>query len=117
MSLSPPCRKSSCRIVNNVEDGNGRTRSKQSRYEKQQCFLAIKIAIQYFLYSFLHYLSVLRIIFLQKYVFFLYFASFFAEIVKKMPKNVVISRKNAIFAVDLPIAAIGDTEKMEHPEG
>ena len=26
MSLSPPCRKSSCRIVNNVEDGNGRTR-------------------------------------------------------------------------------------------
>lgn len=28
-----------------------------------------------------------------------------------MPKNVVISRKNAIFAVDLPIAAIGDTEK------
>jgi hypothetical protein len=65
----------------------------------------------------LHYLSVLRIIFLQKYVFFLYLASFFAEIVKKMPKNVVVSRKNAIFAVDLPITAIGDSENLEHPEG
>ena len=31
----------------------------------------------------------------QKYVFFLYLASFFAEIVKKMPKNVVVSRKNS----------------------
>ncbi|CUQ45302.1 Uncharacterised protein [Segatella copri] len=96
-----------------VPDDNG----KQSRYEKQQCFLAIKIAIQYFLYSFLHYLSVLRIIFLQKYVFFFYLASFFAEIVKKMPKNVVVSRKNAIFAEDLPITAIGDAENLEHPEG
>ncbi|WP_194253087.1 hypothetical protein [Segatella copri] len=47
----------------------------------------------------------------------MYLASFFAEIVKKMPKNVVISRKNAIFAVDLPIAAIGDVENLEHPEG
>ncbi|RHH83919.1 hypothetical protein DW192_04650 [Segatella copri] len=65
----------------------------------------------------MHYLSVLRIIFLQKYVFFFYLASFFAEIVKKMPKNVVVSRKNAIFAVDLPIAAIGDSENLEHPEG
>ncbi len=33
------------------------------------------------------------------------------------PKNVVISRKNAIFAVDLPITAIGDAENLEHPEG
>ncbi|MCW4140990.1 hypothetical protein [Segatella copri] len=47
----------------------------------------------------------------------MYLASFFAEIVKKMSKNVVISRKNAIFAVDLPIAAIGDAENLEHPEG
>ena len=54
---------------------------------------------------------------MQKYVFFLYLASFFAEIVKKMPKNVVVSRKNAIFAVDLPIIAIGDTEDVETPEG
>lgn len=34
-----------------------------------------------------------------------------------MPKNVVISRKNAIFAVDLPIAAIGDTEKWSTRKG
>jgi hypothetical protein len=50
-------------------------------------------------------------------VFFLYLASFFAEIVKKMPKNVVVSRKNAIFAEDLPITAIGDAENLENPEG
>lgn len=54
---------------------------------------------------------------MQKYVFFLYLASFFAEIVKKMPKNIVVSRKNAIFAVDLPITAIGDAENVETPEG
>ena len=42
----------------------------------------------------------------------MYFASFFAEIVKKMPKNVVVSRKNAIFAVDLPITAIGDSANL-----
>lgn len=47
----------------------------------------------------------------------MYFASFFAEIVKKMPKNIVVSRKNAIFAVDLPITAIGDAKNVETPEG
>lgn len=34
-----------------------------------------------------------------------------------MPKNIVVSRKNAIFAVVLPITAIGDAENVEHPEG
>lgn len=34
-----------------------------------------------------------------------------------MSKNVVVSRKNAIFAEDLPITAIGDAENLEHPEG
>ena len=29
----------------------------------------------------------------------------------------LVSRKNAIFAVDLPITAIGDAENLEHPEG
>lgn len=29
----------------------------------------------------------------------------------------LFQEKNAIFAVDLPIAAIGDAENMEHPEG
>lgn len=54
---------------------------------------------------------------MQKYVFFLYLASFFAKIVKKMPKNIVVSRKNAIFAVDLPITAIGDVGNMETRKG
>ena len=47
----------------------------------------------------------------------MYFASFFAKIVKKMPKNIVVSRKNAIFAVDLPITAIGDAGNMETRKG
>ena len=34
-----------------------------------------------------------------------------------MPKNIVVSRKNAIFAVDLPITAIGDAKNVETPEG
>ncbi len=34
-----------------------------------------------------------------------------------MPKNIVVSRKNAIFAVDLPIIAIGVAEDVETPEG
>ncbi len=34
-----------------------------------------------------------------------------------MPKNIVVSRKNAIFAVVLPITAIGDAKNLEHLEG